>query len=280
MKIGAHLSRSGGFGEVVFKAKDMGLNCLQIFGSSPRQWQVKYPSEKEAKEFRESRKKAGIREVYLHAAYLVNLASPEKEVFDKSVRNLAAHLKIAEELGADGLIFHIGSGKELPKSEAIKRVAEGARLVLSEVPGETRLILENSAGGGQKLGSFPEEIAEIVRAIGSQRVAVCFDTAHALEAGLVLDYSENSVKNLIGRWEESIGWNKTPVIHANDSKTAPDSHRDQHENIGAGFIGPSGFKKLVAEPLLRDKAWILEVPGFDGNGPDRKNVELLQQCFT
>lgn len=279
IKIGAHLSTAGGLANAVFSAESMGLNCLQIFGASPRQWRVKMPLESEIAYFKSAREKASLSEVYLHAAYLVNLASPDQEIASKSVNNLAEHFRIAQTLGADGLIFHVGSGKELPKRTAMEKVAEGVRLILKEVPGPAKIILENSAGGGQKLGSFPEEIGEILDLIDSERVAVCFDTAHGLEAGLVPEYSASGVAEFFARWGKNVGWERTPVIHANDSRTAPSSFHDQHENIGRGYIGIKGFESLASLETLWRKTWIMEVPGFDGNGPDRENADLLREIL-
>lgn len=280
VKIGAHLSTAGGLSNAVFSANNMGLNCLQIFGASPRQWRVKIPPESEVSSFKSAREKAGLSEVYLHAAYLVNLASPDREISSKSVNNLAEHFRIAQELGADGLIFHIGSGKELPKRTAMEKVAEGVRLILNEISGPAKIVLENSAGGGQKLGSFPEEIGEMLDLIDSDRAAVCFDTAHGLEAGLIPEYTASGVREFSERWERAVGWKRTPVIHANDSRTAPSSFHDQHENIGQGYVGLKGFENLAALEVIRSKAWIMEVPGFDGNGPDQRNVDLLKEILS
>ncbi len=279
IKIGAHLSAAGGLANAVFSAESMDLNCLQIFGASPRQWRTKLPSEADIRAFKSARKAAGLEEVYLHAAYLVNLASPDQEILSKSVGNLAEHFRIAQELEADGLVFHIGSGKELPKRTAMEKVAEGVRSILKEIPGPAKIILENSAGGGQKLGSFPEEIGEMLELIDSKRAAVCFDTAHGLEAGLIPEYTISGVKTFFERWEEAVGWERTPVIHANDSRTAPSSCHDQHENIGRGYIGVQGFKNLAAIEAVRMKAWIMEVPGFDGDGPDSQNADLLREIL-
>ncbi|MCL5016053.1 MAG: deoxyribonuclease IV [Patescibacteria group bacterium] len=279
LKIGAHLTTTGGLDKAVIRAEEMGLNCLQFFGASPRQWRVKEQDPENIEKFKEARKSSGLLEVYLHAAYLVNLASPDPETAAKSEENLAAHFKIAQKLEANGLIFHIGSGGELPRPEAIKRVVSGIKRILDKISGPAKIILENSAGGGQKLGSFPEEIKEILEGINSKRAAVCIDTAHALESGLIMDYTEKAVEGLMKRWERSVGWANTPVIHANDSKTAPDSHHDQHANIGKGYIGMAGFKNMAKVKALADKAWIMEVPGFDGNGPDKKNADLLKSCF-
>ncbi len=279
LKIGAHLQTTGGLDNAVRRAEEIGLNCLQLFGASPRQWNVKEPNLSAIEKFKEAKKAAGLEEVYLHAAYLVNLASPDSEIAHKSEENLKAHFKITKALDADGLIFHIGSGKDSPKDEAMKKVASAVRRILEDVDGRAKIVLENSAGGGQKLGSFPEEIGEILKIIDSKRAAACFDTAHGLEAGLMFQYDDDSVRDFIKRWDKTVGWKNTPVIHANDSKTASDSHRDQHENIGNGHIGISGFENMAKFKELIDKTWIMEVPGFDGNGPDKENADILKKCM-
>ena len=147
--------------------------------------------------------------------------------------------------------------------------------VLKKVPGKTQLILENDAGGGGKVGGI-KEMGEIVKKVGSVRVKVCYDTAHGLEAGLVDKYTPEKVKKLFNEWDKAVGIENIAVIHANDSKTLAGSHHDRHENIGEGEIGVEGFCALVAEKRLKDLPWILEVPGFRGEGSDKENIEILR----
>ncbi len=279
IKIGAHVSTAGGLHTAIERIQSLGGNCLQIFGASPRQWHVKMPSEADIFAFKQAVQESGVGPIYLHAAYLPNLASPDAEVRKKSIKNLSDHLQIADLIGANGLIFHIGSGKESPKETAMKWVVSGCKEILRSVSGTTELIMENSAGGGQKLGSFPQEIGEMIKMINSSRMKVCWDTAHALEAGAIEKYSPESIKKLLNDCDKAFGLDKLVAIHANDSKTPFNSHHDRHENIGQGHIGMEGFKNLAKEKRLRDKAWILEVPGFDGLGPDQKNVDLLNSSF-
>src|SRR3989344_4676464 len=220
-------------------------------------WYAKQPSEQDVALYKEKAKASSVARAYLHAPYLVNLASPDGEMIKKSVKNLSDHLQIAQRIGANGLIFHVGSGKEIPKAEAMERAIEAMSFVLESVPGDVELVIENAAGGGQKLGASAHEIGEMLERIDSPRLKVCFDTAHACEVGM---------QNIV-------------ALHVNDSKTAYNSHHDRHENIGEGHIGLLGFQNLAREARLHDKAWILEVPGFDGMGPDKKNIEILHACF-
>lgn len=278
-KIGAHVSAAGGLWQAVERARTIGAECLQIFGASPRGWAAKLPTKAEAERFKLALKEADLGPVYLHAAYLVNLASPEAGNRAKSVKSLIAHLRIAEMLGAVGLIFHLGSGKGMPRTESISFTLEGMRAVLKSVSGKSLLIMENSAGGGDKLGTRPEEIGELAGRIKSRRVAVCIDTAHAFEAGVVERYTPETVKAFVALLNRTIGLEHVLAIHANDSKTLAGSHRDQHENIGDGQIGRAGFRALAADRRLHHCDWILEVPGIQQEGPDAENIRRLRACF-
>ncbi|MDP3947597.1 MAG: deoxyribonuclease IV [bacterium] len=278
--IGAHVSAAGRLPDAIDRAKRIGAECIQLFGASPREWAARPPKKEDAVDFQERRRKESIGPVYLHAAYLVNLASPNSALRAHSERSLADHLRIAGALGAEGLIFHIGSGKELPKEEAIRYVVGAMRRVLEEALGETLLIIENSAGGGHKIGSSLKEIAHIMRQIGSRRVKMCFDTAHAFEAGVIKRYDREGVAQLLAALDGTVGLDALVALHVNDSKTAFNSHHDRHENIGEGQIGLDGFRELAKHTELHDKAWILEVPGFEGKGPDSRNIELLKSCFS
>ncbi|MBI2036853.1 MAG: deoxyribonuclease IV [Candidatus Liptonbacteria bacterium] len=278
--IGAHVSAAGRLSLAIDRARNIGAECIQLFGASPQQWTARMPREADTEDFKKRRAESGIGPAYLHAAYLVNLASPDQALRERSERSLADHLKIAEMLGAEGLIFHVGSGKELPKEEAVRYVVGAMQRVLEAAPGAAELVIENSAGGGQKIGSSLEEIAHVIRHVGSPRVKTCFDTAHAFEAGLIERYDREGVARLIGRLDATVGLRALVALHVNDSKTAFNSHHDRHENIGEGQIGLDGFRELAKRTELHDKAWILEVPGFENAGPDRRNIELLKSCFS
>jgi len=279
-RIGAHVSAAGGLFKAIENGESIGAEAIQIFGLSPRQWAGKLPVEEDAKKFRELHKNSPVKEVFLHAAYLVNLASPNPFILEQSKHSLAEHLKVAEMIDAVGLVFHVGSGKGAEDREAVLRQEVEAMLdVLSRVPGKSFLIMENSAGGGGKVGFGPEEIGYLHKKAKSKRIKVCFDTAHAFEAGLIENFTPSNVKKLWDDWDKHVGLENIIVIHANDSKTAYNSKHDKHENIGAGHIGLKNFKVLAKEKRILDKPWILEVPGFAGEGPDKKNIDILKSLF-
>ena len=148
--------------------------------------------------------------------------------------------------------------------------------IMRSVDGSAFLVIENSAGGGQKIGSSIKEIGEIIRRVGDQRVKMCFDTAHAFEAGIIESYTTKNIATLVSDIKKYVGIEKLAALHVNDSKSPFNSHHDRHENIGEGYLGLGAFKNLLRERTFIAPAWILEVPGYDGNGPDKKNVDALK----
>jgi len=282
--IGAHVSTAGGYKNAIIKAEKIGAECIQIFGASPRSYTAKMPDKKSIEEYKIALKNSTVKKVFLHAAYLVNLASDNKDIFKKSVRNLIDHLQIAEMLGAQGLIFHIGSGKDQPREQALKLTLYGMKEVLKNVHGKTELIMENTAGSGQKIGRDAKELGWLLKQMKSKRVKVCVDTAHALEAGVIEKFTPKEVKKFLDEYDKEVGLSaqggrerNISAFHINDSKTEFNSHHDKHENIGQGHIGLVGFKNLARDKRMKDMPWILEVPGFNGEGPDKKNVEILKR---
>ncbi len=278
--IGGHVSTNGGLFVSPRNAMDIGANAMQIFGSSPRMWRARIPEKEEIKKYKEELKSRGIRAVFLHAAYLVNLASSNSDIYEKSVKSLIDHLMIAEMMGTEGLIFHVGSSKGMEKEKAFNQQALGMKEVLKRVPGTSSLIMENTAGGGEKIGGTIDELANLYSRVDSSRVAVCFDTAHALESGLVSSYTKENISDLFDEIDGKIGLRNLLVFHINDSKTPPSSHHDRHENIGEGYIGIRGFQEFAKEKRIAGKPWILEVPGFEGKGPDKKNIEIVKTLLA
>ena len=278
-KIGGHVSTAGGLWRALENAEAIGAETIQIFGSSPQTWAARMPDAETVRHFHAEQKRTSIGPVFLHAAYLVNAASPDPLVFENSKRSLIGHLRIAHAIGAQGLIFHPGSTKGESKQEALEREADAIRDILKNVPGKTQLIMENTAGGGNKLGDF-DDLAFLFHAARSSRVKVCFDTAHAFEAGLLSAYSPEEVRALAAKMDAAFGIENLVAIHANDSRTLQGSHHDQHGNIGEGHIGMGGFHALARGKKFWHAAWLLEVPGFSGAGTDAKNIERLKSCFV
>ena len=276
LKVGAHASAAGGVQNAIKNAVELGVQHIQMFGSSPKQYQVRHPAQENVQEFLELKKQHNIESVFLHAPYLVNLASPKPFVRHQSKETLKGHLDIADQLEANGVIFHIGSvGKDGDKQQGIERIVKGMNSVLEKTK-TAHLILENGSGGGGKIGTTIQDIADIVKQVDSERVRVCIDTAH-IYAGGVLKFQNNDVEEFMKQWKKVLPQKLISVLHINDSKGEYGSFLDRHENIGQGHIGLAGFKLLAKNKYLSSVPWILEVPGIEGNGPDKHNVEILKR---
>lgn len=255
MKIGAHVSIAGGFDKAEERAKVLGCNCLQIFSSSPRGWDL--PNSNINYKF-------NLSPVYFHATYLINLAN-DGDIGEKSKKLLIAELNLASKLGIKGSIIHLGSyisNQSRPHITGYKILINNIREVLEKSPQDTLFIIENS--GNKKIGQKMEEISKIIATVNNPRVRVCLDTCHLFAAGI--PFSE--IDNLPF-------FDAIELIHLNDSKDPFGSGRDRHENIDHGLIGLNEFKSLINSPKLKDLPFILEVPGLAGNGPDKENVQRL-----
>jgi deoxyribonuclease-4 len=271
--IGAHVSISGRIYEAVPRAQALGCECLQIFFGSPRQWRlVSYPAE-DLDEFRRRRAKAGLEPLVAHAAYLINLASPDPTVYRRSVVSLTHTLQGMDALGGAAAITHIGSAMGNPWPEARARVAWALRAALRE-SARAMILLEGSAGGS--LGGTFEQLREILDEAGERRLGVCLDTAHLFAAGWDLR-TQSGIDAMVRAAGRIIGLRRLRALHFNDSQAPLGSHIDRHENIGDGEIGRAGFKAILAHPALEDLPAFIETPGFDREGPDRKNVALLKR---
>jgi deoxyribonuclease-4 len=275
-QIGAHVKTAGGIYKCFENAEKIGASCIQIFGASPRMWTAKLPKTADLEKFFKEQKRTKIKKVFLHASYLVNIATPDKELYEKSIKSLTDHLKIAEELKAEGLIYHIGSTKGSSLEESEKRVAEGMNAVLKNVKGNSKLIMENSAGGGNKVGLNLEEIGAIYNLAKNPRIKVCIDTAHAFGSGMIETYSPAELNQFVKDSNKAFGLENLIVMHINDSLVPFNSKKDRHANIGKGEIGLEAFKNLAENKYLGSLPWILEVPGFKNEGPDKENIEILR----
>jgi len=276
-RIGGHVSTTGGLLNAVDNTLKIGGNCMQIFAGSPRMWKRSLFSSKLANAFKASVTQHDLNPVYIHALYLTNLASDNPELLDKSRTALIIDLTNSAMINAAGVVLHIGShqGRGWPASR--EQVITEIKEVLSKTPQDSNLLLENSAGQKGKIGSL-SELSEILSAVPSDRLRICLDTAHAFEAG----YDLSSAKGLeawIDEIKHTIGLAKLDVLHLNDSKTALGSGRDNHENIGDGYIGSEGISHLLNHQDLQQYPVLLEVPGLDKSGPDAENIKRVRQLL-
>lgn len=277
-RIGGHVSTRGGLLMALDEAERIGANTIQIFGANPVQWQAPMPDPETARQFREQARARDIAPVFLHAPYLINLASEKGNLAGMSKTLLAKHMEIANRLGSAGVIFHIGSRGSRPAKEAEQIVTSAIADILEKVP-TGDVIIENSAGAGNLVGDTLEEIGSIIDKLDTHRVGVCLDTAHAFAAGILADVSARGIAAFADNVDQLIGFRRLRVIHLNDSKVPAGSNKDRHENIGAGMIGIEGLKRFVTLPAFASLPLILEVPGFDDRGPDKKNIDIVKLFF-
>jgi deoxyribonuclease-4 len=277
MLLGAHVKASGGVWKAVEHGTELGCEAIQIFAGSPRTWKPTLYSDKDAAHFVEDRAASPIRFVVIHTIYLINLATPNTDFYEKSVTAFVGAVRAAEQIGAEAIVNHTGSHQGWGFAEGLARVKAAFTLALEEVgDSNVRLLIENTAGAGGTMGVTFEEIAAIIDAMGGDpRVGVCLDTAHLFEAGFDLRTAEG-LEETLSRFDSVVGLDRLAMVHLNDSKTTLGSNRDRHENIGDGEIGVDGFGRIVNHPSFAQLPGIIEVPGLDGNGPDLPNMELLR----
>ncbi len=277
MLIGGHVSTQGGLLTAFERAQEIGAEAVQIHATPPQTWRRNHPDEATVAEFRRRMEETGLDAFFLHAVYLINLAAARPEVLEQSQGALRYQLELANRLGARGVIFHAGSHKGFGFDHVLAQVSLAMRAALAEAPGPSWLIIENSAGAGDNIGSTFTQLARMIEASGGDpRLRVCLDTAHAFTAGYDLRSAEGLDRSL-RELEAELGGERLAAVHANDSKAAFASNVDRHANIGEGEIGAEAFRRILHDPRLRPVPFLLEVPGRDRKGPDRESVSQLRE---
>jgi len=276
VKIGAHVSTAGGPATAFERANAIGAEAIQIFLTPPQQWRSSRVDERQTAEFRERRAESGIGPVFVHGIYLINLATSDPTNLSRSTSSLKSALTSCSQLGIAGVIFHLGSHKGKGLDAVFGQVLAACQDVLAATPADALLVLENSAGAGGNIGSSFADLGRIIREVGSDRVSVCLDTQHAYAAGYDLA-AEKGLEVAMEELDREVGAANLVAVHANDSKIELGGGRDRHENIGQGQIGRDGFARIMAHVLFRDVPFLLEVPGLDGKGPDKANVDILKE---
>ena len=274
MKLGAHVSTAGGLEKAIDRAQDIGAETIQIFASSPRGWAFKPIPEERVLAFREKSAESGISPAFLHGIYLVNIGGAPNLV-EKSIESLAAHMNVAGQIGAAGVIFHGGSHKGAGFDGVLDQATAALREVLSRSPADVWLIIENSAGMGAHIGSSFGEIRRLIEGVDSPQIMVCLDTQHCFAAGYNLA-EPDTIDAVMEEFDKEIGLSRLVAVHANDSKVEYGSGVDRHENIGQGNIGIEGFEVMMSHTAFQDVPFLLEVPGADGKGPDKENLDRLK----
>jgi deoxyribonuclease IV len=274
---GAHCA--GGIKKAVDNAEGMGADVVQLFVQSPRTWRFPNHDPADIERFRERRAEVGLGGVLVHALYLVNLATPDRTMYKKSVDTLRSTMDAACAIEADGVVFHVGSHQGAGFEPGLERVVPALAQVLERCSDTTWLLLENTAGAGGTIGRSTEELATIVdRLDGHRRLGICLDSCHLYASG----YDVTDRKTLDGaldELDERIGLDRLRALHTNDSKEPLGSNRDRHDNIGAGLIGDK-LGVFLAHPRLQGLPAVLEVPGEDGHGPNADEIRKLRELHA
>jgi len=278
LRIGIHTSISGSLEKAALKAAELGANTFQIFSASPRMWRASMPGKDAIAALRRARERLDLRPLVIHVNYLINLASIDPVIREKSITSFRGELERAEAIGAEYLVTHPGSYRGQPLEQAIAAFVLGlAEAARGGVAPNVRVLLENTAGSGTHIGGRLEEL-HMIHGLAARetdlKMAYCLDTCHLLAAGFDIA-SEPGLKKTVSEADNILGMENVKVIHANDSKGALGSHLDRHANIGEGHIGAEGFRRILAHPELRTKPFILETPKED-DGDARRNIEVLK----
>jgi deoxyribonuclease-4 len=284
LRIGIHASIAGSYVNALESARKLGCNALQIFSSSPRMWQggpARIP-EVDAAAFRARRAELGLGPLVIHANYLINLAAAQPMLRTRSIQAFHDELVRGIALGADFLVVHPGSRGEATPEQAVATVIESVKQGSKRASlGNLRILIENTAGMGVAVGSRLEELAEILAGLKNVPADACLDTAHLFAAGYDIK-SEAGLTTTIDIIDSTIGLDRVPIFHANDSKIPLGGRVDRHENIGEGKIGAEAFHRILTHPRLgassphglTGRAFVLETP-IDQPGDDRRNVAKL-----
>ena len=256
----------------------MGANTFQIFSASPRQWRTSVPDPVAAKKLRTTRERLDLTPLVIHTNYLVNLATLDPVIREKSITSFRAELDRAALLGAEYLVLHPGNFKGQTLEEGLAAFVLGlAEAAAGFKAPHLTVLLENTVGSGSQMGRRFEEL-RFIRDLAAREtdlpLGYCLDTCHLLASGFDVATSAGLVKTVAAA-QQTLGLDSVKIIHANDSKGALDSHLDRHANIGFGHIGEEGFHRILTHPDLRTKPFILETPDDDGAG--QRDVESLKR---
>jgi deoxyribonuclease-4 len=276
MLIGAHVSQAGGLPHAIERGSALGARAIQIFNQSPRMWRPTAYDDDDFAAFSEAMSDSRIGAVLIHAVYLLNCATEDKEIRDKSHASLVQSLTVGAGIGAAGVVLHPGSAKQGDVGKAIKRAGKVIARALKDTD-ECELLLENTAGAGGTLGRSFQELAALLQASGDDpRLGVCLDSCHLLASGYDIR-TIDGLAEVLDRFDEAVGLERLRALHLNDSQTPLGSNRDRHADIGKGQIGDRGCAAFLSEPRFDTLPCVLETPGANREGPTKSELE---HCAT
>jgi deoxyribonuclease-4 len=257
MLVGGHVSTSGGLVKAHERGVEFGCEALQIFNQSPRMWRPTQWKQDDIDEFGERMADGPIRSVVIHAVYLINAASRDPEIREKSLTSLAHALRVGDAIGADGVVFHPGSTVGEPLDESIERVGDAIRRVLDESD-SCPLLLEDTAGAGGTIGRDFHELAKLVElGGGGERLGICLDCCHMFASGYDISTAEK-LSGVVDEFDSILGLDRLRCLHVNDSQVALGSNRDRHAKMSEGELGSRGLSAFLSEPRFEELPALLE----------------------
>ena len=277
MIVGAHVN--GGVKGSLARAAEIGADAVQLFVQSPRAWRFPDHHPDDVARFRERREADDLGAVVVHALYLVNLATPDDELYGKSVETLRRTVDTACAIGADAVVLHVGSHLGAGLEAGLERAVPALAQVLERCAGDTWLLMENSAGAGGTIGRSVDELALLYDALDRHpRLGICLDSCHLWVSGVdVTDPA--AVDATLAEVEDRIGLDRLRVLHVNDTEADLGSNRDRHASLGSGRLG-AGLAAFVGHPAVAELPAILETPGPAGHGPDAAELRRLRRLHA
>jgi deoxyribonuclease IV len=271
MLIGGHVSTAGGLVKAHARAVEIGADAMQVFNQSPRMWKPTRWKDDDVAAFRELMADGPIRSIVIHAVYLINCASKDPAIREKSLASLIHSLRMGDAIGADGVVLHPGSTVGEPHEEAIERVGELLREALAESD-SCPLLLEDTAGAGNTLGRSFEELARLIELGGGHgRLGLCLDSCHLLASGFDVRTAEG-IEQVMDNCVAIVGEERLRCLHVNDSQMPLGSNRDRHAPLGDGELGPEGCAAFLSEPRFEHLPAIFEGPGVEGKAPTAVDI--------
>ena len=276
MLIGGHVSTAGGLVRAIERAEEVGCETMQIFNQSPRMWRPTSYSEADFAAFRERLAASTVQSVYIHAVYLINVASDDAEVCRKSLASLTHALAVGDAIGAHGVVVHPGSGKGQAPGPTFRKLGKAMRAALAATA-STPLLFENTAGAGFTIGRTFEELARVLEVSGGDgRTGVCLDSCHLLASGYEVR-ERAAFETVVDEYDRVVGIDRLRALHLNDSKVGLGANVDRHANLGDGELGEDGIRVFLGERRFAGLPVLIEVPGPDGHGPDVSQIALAKR---
>ncbi|HEX4525192.1 MAG TPA: deoxyribonuclease IV [Gaiellaceae bacterium] len=273
------MSSAGGIDTAIDRIEAVGGDCVQVFTQSPRMWRPTNHKPESIERFRARRAEAGIGGVVCHALYLCNLAAPDDEIYEKSIRTIRSTLDAAHAIGADSVIFHVGSHLGAGFEVGLDRTTAALEQILTGDWGDTWLLMENSAGTGGTIGRSLGELQTLLERLDRHpRLGICLDSCHLYATGYDVT-DPKGVDALVGELDGGIGLDRLRALHVNDSAAELGSNRDRHANIGEGLMG-EGLGAFLAHPAFQQLSAYLEVPGVNKHGPNADEIQKLRELHA